>query len=620
MLNDEDMKNAMRLSHYWKSSFNLGTSGVASNTLVRSIQLVNGLAMFGLLSTWVAILMILTSGMWAALPMNLISQLAMGTVLWMNFRGRHGAAAALLVVLMQLAVVGQALMLGAVSGVYLWLLPIIVIPHLLVIGPRENVWLACHSLLSVVLFCFFVLRLRDGEYLSNDQAFAMVSVAWAFFGMGYYGRKLNDAWANKERVALVKEKESAQEAERQKELLERAIQGKIETEQMLVEQLFKVSGLNAFSENLSEAKTERDVLELAAGQASRISGAQWVELFLMDVNAPAEIPRRLRLEGKALEEAEELWAWDHTLTKDVFDGLGHKVSNACSEEEEDERWSAYSGQGLESVMILPMQSGSEPFGVVVLGTQLTGHFDRVSSPVVRQFVGVLSTHIELRRTLQKLAHALDKSDNLLVNVLPAPVAERMKQGETQIADRIDEAAILFCDLVGFTAYSATASPEQVVELLQLIFEALEEECSRHGVEKIKTIGDAFMAAAGITVPVKDPSDAMIRFAYSASRRLTEVMGQHSSQLNFRMGVHLGPVVAGVIGGHRRFFDVWGDTVNLASRVESSGQIGEVSCTDSMREALEDRWRFSEVGFVSMKGKGEQRIWLLKGPKEELSGD
>ena len=182
---------------------------------------------------------------------------------------------------------------------------------------------------------------------------------------------------------------------------------------------------------------------------------------------------------------------------------------------------------------------------------------------------------------------------------------------------MDEAAILFCDLVGFTAYSATASPEQVVELLQEIFGVLEEECDRYGVEKIKTIGDAFMAAAGITVPVEDPAEAMAQFAHSASTRLSLLMDEHSTQIGFRMGMHLGPVVAGVIGGHRLFYDVWGDTVNLASRAESSGTVGGVSCTDSVRAALHTRWRFEDIGLVNMKGKGEQRMWLLEGPQEDV---
>ena len=604
----------MRLSHYWKSSFNLGTAGVSSNTLLRSIQLVNGLTLFGLLSTWVALLMIGLSGAWAGLPVNLISQGAMGVVLWLNFKGHHGKAAALLVVLMQLAVVGQALTLGAATGVYLWLLPIIVIPHLLVIGPRENVWLACHSLLSVVLFCFFVLRLRDSAELSNDQAFALVSVAWAFFGMGYYGRKLNDAWANKERLALEEEQRSAKAAEKQKDLLEKAIEGKIETEQILVEQLFKVSGLNEFSEKLAEATSEADVLELAARQARRISGAQGLELFLQQEHRGQ--PKWLRLAGREFQEVDEVWTWEGSFLQQVAQGSSSVVSNDCANEEA-EHWKAFADQGFGSAMILPMQAGADPIGVAVVGAQVSGHFDRMSTPVVQQFVGVLCTHLELRRTLRKLEVSLDKSDNLLVNVLPAPIADRMKQGEVQIADRIDEAAILFCDLVGFTAFSATATPEQVVALLQEIFGVLEDECERHGVEKIKTIGDAFMAAAGITVPVNDPAEAMARFADSASRQLRLLMEEHSTQIGFRMGMHLGPVVAGVIGGHRLFYDVWGDTVNLASRVESSGRVGAVSCTDSVRQALHSRWRFTDRGLVSLKGKGDQRIWLLEGPQEGM---
>ena len=128
-----------------------------------------------------------------------------------------------------------------------------------------------------------------------------------------------------------------------------------------------------------------------------------------------------------------------------------------------------------------------------------------------------------------------------------------------------------------------------------------------------------MAAAGITVPVENPAEAMARFAHSASTRLDALMEDRSTQIGFRMGMHLGPVVAGVIGGHRLFYDVWGDTVNLASRVESSGRVGRVSCTDRVHEELASTWRFQDIGLVSLKGKGEQHMWLLLGPQEERPG-
>ena len=601
-----------RIGDVWKAAFGLGTAGVASNTLLRSIQLVNGLALFGIVSTWAALLMILLSGMSHAVPVNLLAQLAMGAVLWLNHRCRYGLAASLLVVFMQAAIVGQVWMLGAETGVYLWLLPIIVIPHLLVIGPRQNVWLACHSLLSVLLFCFIVFRQEDAGALSKDQSFAYVSVAWVFFGMGYYGRKLNDAWAAKERSALEKEQSSLVQAEQQTERLERSMTSKIETEQKLVEQLFKVSGLNQFSEKMAEASSEGDIWELAAGQVNRITGAQWVEVALLDSQQSGF--QCMMLSAKGVEETDWRTKKEGGLLDVVATTKAVMLANNCREEQ-DERWHQYLEKGLESVVILPMQVGPSNIGVMTIGSRWSGHFDRMSLPVVQQFAAVVSTHIGLQRAVRELAKSLERSENLLVNVLPPSVAERMKQGETQIADRVDEAAVLFCDMVGFTEYSSSATPEQVLELLQQVFGIMEEQCEIHGVEKIKTIGDAFMAAAGVTVLVPDPAHAMAGYAFSTARRLGDLMAENPIEINFRMGMHVGPVVAGVIGGHRLFFDVWGDTVNVASRMESHGSVGEISCSEEVYSLLKDRWRFEDLGLVRVKGKGEQRMWLLRGPVE-----
>jgi len=606
----------MRIREIWKTAVNLGTAAVESNTLVRSIQLVNGLASLGLVSTWFALAIILATPTPEALPMNLLAQGAMGAVLWSNHQGRYGLAGALLVVFMQLAILGQAWMLGPASGVYFWLLPIVLIPHLLVISPRHNVWLACHSLLSVLLFCGIVFWQVQKQEVSQDQAFAYVSVVWAFFAMGYYGRKLNDAWAGRERKVVVREKEQAERATQQSEQLERSMASKIETEQKLVEHLFKVSGLNSFSEKLSEANTESKVLELAAEQSERITGAQWVEVALLDASETS-------FNGFVLDSSEGLVAagWrsreEETLINAVVEDKKILLSNACGDDE-DKRWTDFSERNLESAMLLPMQAGSTVIGVVTAAARWSDHFDRLGYLVAQQFAAVLSTHIGLQRALGQLESSLDLSDALLVNVLPKSVANRMKQGETQIADRIDDAAVLFCDMAGFTSYSSEASPEEVVDLLQQVFAILEGECAVHRVEKIKTIGDAFMAAAGVTVSVENPAHAIASYAFTVAGKLRALLAGSNSAVSFRIGIHVGPVVAGVIGAHRLFFDVWGDTVNTASRMESNGAVGEVSCSQEVHQALSEQWHFERLGLVSIKGKGEQQMWLLKGPKEEAA--
>ncbi len=602
----------MGIRRLWNSALNLGTHTASNNTVVRSIQLVNGLASFGLISSWLALIAIASTPLPEALPMNLLSQLATGAVLWLNHRGRYGLAATLLVVFMQLAVLGQAWILGPATGVHFWLLPVVLIPHLLVISPKHNVWLAGHSLISTLVFCGITLWQKQQGQVSADQAFAYVCVIWSLFAMGYYGRKLNDAWAGKERKAAEREQENANKARKQSEQLQRTMDSKIETEQRLVEHLFKVSGLNTFSEKLSAVRGESEVMELAAGQAERITGAQRIEVALLvedETHFNRFVLNSEGLETLGISPREALPLMDEVATNQSI-----LRSNACSKSD-DPRWKVFAESDLESVVVLPMQAGPSMIGVMTIAARWSDHFERLGYLVAQQFVSVISTHLGLQRALGQLESSLDVSDALLENVLPESVARRMKQGETQIADRIDDAAVFFCDMVGFTSYSSAASAEDVVALLKEVFAIMEHECDVHGVEKIKTIGDAFMAAAGVTVPVPDPAHAMASYAFGVAERLKARMNTESTSFNFRMGMHVGPVVAGVIGGHRLFFDLWGDTVNMASRMESNGLPGEISCSQEMYEVLADRWHFEQRGLVNLKGKGEQMMWLLKGPKE-----
>ncbi|HEY6709393.1 MAG TPA: adenylate/guanylate cyclase domain-containing protein [Actinomycetota bacterium] len=205
-----------------------------------------------------------------------------------------------------------------------------------------------------------------------------------------------------------------------------------------------------------------------------------------------------------------------------------------------------------------------------------------------------------------------RSEGLLLNVLPAPIAARLKQGEAVIADRFPEVTVLFADLVDFTASSDRSSPERVVQVLADLFTAFDRLVARHGLEKIKTVGDAYMVAGGLPEPRPDHAEAVAEMAMA----LREEAGRHldpaGRPLQVRIGIASGPVVAGVIGTAKFSYDLWGDTVNMASRMESTGVPGCIQVTEATYRRLRGRYRFQRRGPVQVKGKGELVTWFLVG--------
>ncbi len=201
-----------------------------------------------------------------------------------------------------------------------------------------------------------------------------------------------------------------------------------------------------------------------------------------------------------------------------------------------------------------------------------------------------------------------RSDRLLRNVLPDRVAERLKDGPTTIADRFDEVTVLFADLVGFTTLSATLPAERVVALLNDVFTRFDELATHHRVEKIKTIGDAYMVVAGVPEPRDDHADAAAAMALD----LRDAIASLGHGVQIRIGMCSGPVVAGVIGIRKFAYDLWGDTVNTAARMESHGAPGEIHVTESTYGLLRDRFTFVERGSIDVKGKGAMRTYFLEG--------
>lgn len=217
-----------------------------------------------------------------------------------------------------------------------------------------------------------------------------------------------------------------------------------------------------------------------------------------------------------------------------------------------------------------------------------------------------------QRYLAELKAEKEKSEALLRNILPEPIVRRLSAGETTIADGFPEVSILFADLVGFTPVAARMAPEALVDRLNDIVTAFDELALRLGVEKIKTIGDAYMAVSGLPEPRSDHAHTIACFAIAmmeALRANNDVDGAPAFQL--RIGINTGPVVAGVIGHHKFIYDVWGDTVNVASRLESSSDPGRIHVSETTRRALADGFHFESRGLVDLKGRGPTHTFFLQ---------
>lgn len=205
-----------------------------------------------------------------------------------------------------------------------------------------------------------------------------------------------------------------------------------------------------------------------------------------------------------------------------------------------------------------------------------------------------------------------ENEALLLNILPGEIATRLKNGEQEIADSFAEVTVLFGDLVGFTAFSSNISPGEVVDVLNGLFSLFDQAAIELNIEKIKTIGDCYMAVCGLPKPCPDHAERMARMALRMLEATSAYGKEKGLNLQLRIGLNSGPVVAGVIGTSKFIYDLWGDTVNLASRMEATGVPGEIQVTRSVYERLKDGFEFESRGVIQVKGKGEIEAWLLHG--------
>jgi guanylate cyclase len=229
--------------------------------------------------------------------------------------------------------------------------------------------------------------------------------------------------------------------------------------------------------------------------------------------------------------------------------------------------------------------------------------------------GLLATFVRQReQALEALRIEQGRAESLLLNILPRSIADRLKTDTSTIADQFSEASILFADIVDFTPMSDRLAPAEIVEILDHLFSHFDVLAERYGVEKIKTIGDCYMVAAGVPTPRADHARVMALMALDMrdAMRSADAMGHLGMEL--RIGINSGPVVAGVIGRKRFLYDLWGDAVNMASRMESQGTAGRIQVPRATYELLRDDFELERRGTVPIKGKGEVETWYLVGQR------
>jgi class 3 adenylate cyclase len=240
--------------------------------------------------------------------------------------------------------------------------------------------------------------------------------------------------------------------------------------------------------------------------------------------------------------------------------------------------------------------------------------ERISRDKSTLYTLLNRTSEDLEEAMRQLEIEKGKSERLLLNILPASIADRLKQNEDIIADIFPEVSLLFADIVDFTPMSTQLSPDNLVLMLNGVFSKMDELTEKHKLEKIKTIGDAYMVAGGLPIPRSDHAEAIADMALDIRGIIRQFERPTGEPLSMRIGIHTGPVVAGIIGKKKFIYDMWGDTVNTASRMESNGVKGEIQASTEVYHKLKEAYIFENRGIIDVKGKGKMATYLLIGRK------
>ncbi|MCT7974811.1 adenylate/guanylate cyclase domain-containing protein [Laspinema olomoucense] len=238
--------------------------------------------------------------------------------------------------------------------------------------------------------------------------------------------------------------------------------------------------------------------------------------------------------------------------------------------------------------------------------------DQTRKLVLKIFAARAGAELERKITDIALQKSQEQTEGLLLNILPKAIADRLKTDTSAIAEQFDDVTILFSDIVGFTPLSAQLQPTELVNLLNEIFSTFDALSNKLGLEKIKTIGDAYMVVGGLPVKHPNSAEAIAQMALEMQSSIAQFQSRYGSTVQIRIGINTGPVVAGVIGVKKFSYDLWGDAVNVASRMESSGIPGKIQVTETVYERLKHQFHFEQRGTVDVKGRGEMMTyWLVR---------
>jgi adenylate cyclase len=261
---------------------------------------------------------------------------------------------------------------------------------------------------------------------------------------------------------------------------------------------------------------------------------------------------------------------------------------------------------------VPVDTGLQPPWAIPVGFVVS---------VVSACVMVVATVWYALREIERAEEAMEeeyyRSESLLANILPATIATRLKNPATTIiADKYDDASVLFADIAGYTARASESTPADLVEFLNRLYSEFDRLVEKHGLEKIKTSGDCYIVVSGVPEPRHDHLEALACLALNMAHVIQGLEDQVGQAVPVRIGIGVGPVVAGVVGTRRFFYDVWGDAVNVASRMESTGVEGRIQVPHQVYERLTDTFHFEHRGDVEVKGKGVMRTWFLDAQRDD----
>ncbi|MGQ4649424.1 adenylate/guanylate cyclase domain-containing protein [Lyngbya aestuarii] len=271
--------------------------------------------------------------------------------------------------------------------------------------------------------------------------------------------------------------------------------------------------------------------------------------------------------------------------------------------------------GLRGAFGFPIQGDSEMLGVMIFFSREIQQRDEQLLQVMDAIGRQLGQFIKRKQAEEELRNQKEETDRLLLNILPCAIANRLKRGSGTIADDFAEVTVLFADIVSFTEFSAKISPTETVEMLNEIFSEFDQLAQQHGLEKIKTIGDAYMVVGGLPTPQDNHAEAIANMALDMQATIPIFRNKIGKDFSIRIGINTGPAVAGVIGLKKFSYDLWGDTVNVASRMESQGLAGQIQVATDCYERLKEKYLFKERGAIFVKGKGLMKTYLLMGKKD-----